>query len=63
MAKELSKRIDLRPLKEFVIAELSPSSELRVIILEEKDTISSRSFVTKLGVWKKLMREEQRRNE
>jgi len=52
------KHIDLRPLKEFVSIELPSSSELRAIVLQEKDTISAKSYPVKAVIWRKLMREE-----
>jgi len=59
---EKQKKVDIRELKEFVSNELPSSSELKSIILQEKDSISSKSFVIKLGIWMKLFREEQKKS-
>jgi len=56
----LEKRtIDLRLLKNFVSSELPPSSMLRRIILQEKDSISAMSFLEKMDIWLQLAREEK----
>lgn len=55
------KMVNIRSLKDFVTEELPSSSMLRRIVLQEKDSISARSFIVKMGMWIKVMREERQR--
>lgn len=53
------KYVDIRPLKELVSKELPPLSIARRIILEENDSITVTSFLEKLKVWMKIVKEER----
>ena len=55
----VTKKVDIRTLKEFVRKKFSPSSVVRRIILQEKDIISINSFVAKSEIWLRLVDEEQ----
>lgn len=63
MEKSMKQRkmVNIRSLKDFVTEELPSSSMLRRIVLQEKDSISARSFIVKMGMWIKVMREERQR--
>ena len=50
--------VNIKPLKDLVSSELPPSSVARKIILEENDSISAISFLEKLKVWLRLVKEE-----
>ena len=54
-----TKYVNIRTLKELVSKELPSSSITRRIILEENDSITVTSFLEKLKVWLKIVKEER----
>lgn len=54
-------RINLRPIKEFVLERLDTGSSLRDVILNEKDEIPVNEFLVKVEIWLHLSRTISRR--
>ena len=48
--------VDTRPLKQFATENLPLNSVLRTILVSEPDSIDREEFLTKIGVWLKLIR-------
>ena len=48
--------MDIRPLKEYAVSDLSSRPTLRDTLLIEDDTLGEAEFVAKLGTWLKLFR-------
>lgn len=57
LTEELERTINIKILKEFVL-KLPVSSMVRRIILQEDDFVSTMSFIEKIGIWMKIIREE-----
>jgi hypothetical protein len=55
---QVSRRVNLRELKEFVLTNLPKKSLLRDLILSEKEDVTANEFVVKLDMWLKLLRRE-----
>jgi hypothetical protein len=49
-------KVDIRPLKEYAISDLSRRPTLRDTILIEDDELGEAEFVAKLDTWLKLFR-------
>ena len=49
-------KVDIRPLKEYAISDLSSRPTLRDTILIEDDELGEAEFVAKLDTWLKLFR-------
>ncbi len=58
-ANHATRYVNIKPLKELVSKELPVSSIARRIILQENDSIPAISFLEKLKVWLKIVREEK----
>ncbi len=55
---QVSRRVNLRELKEFVLINLPKKSLLRDLILSEKEDVTANEFVVKIDMWLKLLRRE-----
>ncbi len=53
------KRVDLKPLKNWVLEHLSHSSTLRNVVLIENDQMSATEFYHKLRIWVHLFNLER----
>ena len=49
-------KVDIRPLKEYAVSDLSSRPTLRDILLIEDDMLDEAEFVAKLDTWLKLFR-------
>ena len=49
-------KVDIRPLKEYAISDLSSRPTLRDTILIEDDELGEAEFIAKLDTWLKLFR-------
>ena len=49
-------RVDIRPLKEYTLSDLSSRPTLRDTLLIEDDMLDEAEFVAKLDTWLKLFR-------
>jgi len=54
-------KVNIRPLKEYAISDLSSRPTLRDTILIEDDELGEAEFVAKLGTWLKLFRVDSER--
>jgi len=52
--------LNIRPLKDFAISELSPTSPLREILLREEDELPVSTYVDRLSVWLFLIKWRQK---
>ncbi len=55
---QVSRRINLKELKEFALTYLPKKSLLRDMILSEKEHITVNEFIVKIDMWLKLLRRE-----
>ena len=55
------KKVDIKPLKQFVLDKLPRSSHLREIILVEETNLSVSEFLSKMQVWISLFDLENKR--
>jgi hypothetical protein len=49
-------KVDIRPLKEYAVSDLSSRPTLRDTLLIEDDTLDEAEFIAKLDTWLKLFR-------
>jgi hypothetical protein len=54
-----SKYVNIKILKELVSRELPPSSIARRIIMQENDSIAVNSFLEKVRIWFRILKEER----
>ena len=52
--------IDIRRLKRFASGDLPINSQLRNVLLSEKDTLTANDFLAKMGTWMTLLNLETR---
>jgi hypothetical protein len=54
----MTKTVNITKLKDFVMENFPPESELRELILSEKDVMPVEDFLSKSELWFKLLRME-----
>jgi hypothetical protein len=54
-------KVDIRPLKEYALSDLSSRPTLRDTLLIEDDELGEAEFVAKLGTWLKLFKVDEER--
>jgi hypothetical protein len=56
--KQRPNAVNIKKLKEFAADCLPTCSTLREVIMQEKTTLSVNDFISKVGVWLKILRTE-----
>jgi len=53
--QHINQKVNIKPLQNWVIESLSPSSTLRNVVLTENQYLDSYEFLAKIPIWMKLL--------